>query len=97
MEICNLQWLEDLALRLLCVFALDRFGDYLSDEVVAPVREMCAQTLGVVLKHMVKLQVQAVLNVLLILQAQEQWQVRYSGLLGAKYLLAVRQVYQLNE
>jgi TATA-binding protein-associated factor len=91
MEICNLQWLEDLALRLLCVFALDRFGDYLSDEVVAPVREMCAQTLGVVLKHMVKLQVQAVLNVLLILQAQEQWQVRYSGLLGAKYLLAVRQ------
>ena len=34
MEICNLQCLEDLALRLLCVFALDRFGDYLSDEVL---------------------------------------------------------------
>ena len=60
---------------------------------MAPVREMCAQTLGVVMKHMAKLQVQAVLNVLLTLQAQEQWQVRYGGLLGAKYLLAVRQVY----
>lgn len=26
-------WLEDLAIRLLCVFALDRFGDFVSDEV----------------------------------------------------------------
>ena len=33
MEIANTEWLEDTALRLLCVFALDRFGDYVSDEV----------------------------------------------------------------
>lgn len=26
-------WLEDLVIRLLCVFALDRFGDFVSDEV----------------------------------------------------------------
>lgn len=26
-------WVEDLAARLLCVFALDRFGDYVSDQV----------------------------------------------------------------
>ena len=31
------EWLEDMAIRLLCVFALDRFGDYVSDQVVAPV------------------------------------------------------------
>jgi hypothetical protein len=39
-------WLEDTSLRLLCVLALDRFGDFVSDQVVAPVRETCAQALG---------------------------------------------------
>ena len=29
----NQLWLSDLALRLLCVIALDRFGDFVSDEV----------------------------------------------------------------
>jgi TATA-binding protein-associated factor len=38
--------MEDTALRLLCVLALDRFGDFVSDQVVAPVRETCAQALG---------------------------------------------------
>jgi TATA-binding protein-associated factor len=28
------------------VLALDRFGDFVSDQVVAPVRETCAQALG---------------------------------------------------
>lgn len=28
------EWLEDLVIRLLCVFALDRFGDFVSDEVI---------------------------------------------------------------
>ncbi|XP_012260171.2 TATA-binding protein-associated factor 172 isoform X2 [Athalia rosae] len=40
------QWVEDAALRLLCVLGLDRFGDFVSDQVVAPVRETCAQALG---------------------------------------------------
>lgn len=30
--------------------------------------------------------------VLLTLQAQEEWEVRHGGLLGLKYLMAVRQV-----
>lgn len=29
----NLQWLEDCTIRLLCVLALDRFGDFTSDQV----------------------------------------------------------------
>jgi TATA-binding protein-associated factor len=29
----NRQWLEDLALRIVCILALDRFGDFVSDEV----------------------------------------------------------------
>ncbi|XP_078007124.1 TATA-binding protein-associated factor 172 isoform X5 [Phascolarctos cinereus] len=84
-------WLEDLAIRLLCVFALDRFGDFVSDEVVAPVRETCAQTLGVVLKHMNETGVHRTVDVLLKLLTQEQWEVRHGGLLGIKYVLAVRQ------
>ncbi|XP_067858540.1 TATA-binding protein-associated factor 172 isoform X3 [Heptranchias perlo] len=85
------EWLEDLAIRLLCVFALDRFGDFVSDEVVAPVRETCAQTLGVVLKYMNERGVHGTVDVLLKLLAQEQWEVRHGGLLGIKYALAVRQ------
>ncbi|XP_053244738.1 TATA-binding protein-associated factor 172 isoform X2 [Podarcis raffonei] len=84
-------WLEDLAIRLLCVFALDRFGDFVSDEVVAPVRETCAQTLGVVLKYMNESGVHKTVAILLKLLAQEQWEVRHGGLLGIKYALAVRQ------
>ena len=33
----NQAWLGDIASRLLCVFALDRFGDFASDQAVAPV------------------------------------------------------------
>ncbi|XP_071487999.1 TATA-binding protein-associated factor 172-like [Diadema antillarum] len=86
----NDMFLEDTALRLLCVLALDRFGDFVSDEVVAPVRETCAQALGVVLHHMRRDAVQGVRTVLLQLLAQNQWEVRHGGLLGLKYLLAVR-------
>lgn len=46
MEQSHHGWLEDMAVRLVCVLALDRFGDFVSDQVVAPVRETCAQALG---------------------------------------------------
>ena len=29
----NQKWLEDASIRLLCVFALDRFADFVSDQV----------------------------------------------------------------
>ncbi|XP_058801038.1 TATA-binding protein-associated factor 172 isoform X2 [Phymastichus coffea] len=46
MQESHQQWLIDVALRLLCVLGIDRFGDFVSDQVVAPVRETCAQALG---------------------------------------------------
>lgn len=46
MEELHQLWLEDVSLRLVCVLALDRFGDFVSDQVVAPVRETCSQVLG---------------------------------------------------
>jgi TATA-binding protein-associated factor len=33
MEVANQLWLEDLSNRLVCIVALDRFGDFVSDEV----------------------------------------------------------------
>lgn len=48
METHHQAWLEDVGLRLLCVLALDHFGDFLGDQVVAPVRETCAQALGII-------------------------------------------------
>ncbi|KAG5831429.1 hypothetical protein ANANG_G00303630 [Anguilla anguilla] len=91
MERQHQEWLEDLVIRLLCVFALDRFGDFVSDEVVAPVRETCAQTLGVALRHMTDSGVAMTVDILLKLLTEDQWEVRHGGLLGIKYVLAVRQ------
>ena len=88
----NLSWLADAALRLVSVLALDRFGDFVSDEVVAPVRETCAQALGTVLKHLPQHHVMLVLKVLRQLFAQPQWEARHGGFLGVKYMLSVRKV-----
>ncbi|KAG0053998.1 TATA-binding protein-associated factor mot1 [Gryganskiella cystojenkinii] len=95
------EWLEDVAIRLLCVFSLDRFGDFVSDQVVAPVRETCSQTLGALLKHMSDVGVKNTLGVLMRLIYQNDvfeegrereyiWEVRHAGLLGLKYAVAVR-------
>ncbi|KAJ3280842.1 btaf1 RNA polymerase II, B-TFIID transcription factor-associated, 170kDa [Borealophlyctis nickersoniae] len=43
-------WMEDVAIHLLCVLALDRFADFVGDSVVVPVRETCAQALGVLVQ-----------------------------------------------
>ncbi|CAG9863360.1 unnamed protein product [Phyllotreta striolata] len=83
-------WLEDMAIRLLCVLALDRFGDFVSDAVIAPVRETCSQALCAVLKLMPSRACSEVLKVLLQLMDHNEWEARHGGLLGLKYLLAVR-------
>ncbi|KAI2808015.1 hypothetical protein BLOT_005956 [Blomia tropicalis] len=90
MDKLNQQWLEDLSLRLLSVLALDRFGDFLSDQVVAPVRETCAQVLGLVIKLLSVDGVRHVLSILLQLLKCNEWEARHGGMLGMKYLLAIR-------
>lgn len=90
MELNHQLWIEDAVLRLLCVLALDRFGDFVSDQVVAPVRETCAQVLGTILNQMPQNKVEKTIQVLLQLIKQKDWEVRHGGLLGIKYLLVVR-------
>lgn len=90
MEASHIQWLEDAVLRLLCVLSLDRFGDFISDQVVAPVRETCAQVLGIALKEMPINVVQRTVDILVRLIKHNEWEVRHGGLLGIKYMLVVR-------
>ena len=77
-------WLEDVSLRLLALIATDRFGDFVSDQVVAPVRESAGQALGSVLKLMEKKMVLEVAKVLLQLLKEEEWQCRHGSLLSVK-------------
>ncbi|XP_053957908.1 TATA-binding protein-associated factor 172 [Anastrepha ludens] len=84
-------WMEDAALRLLCVLCLDRFGDFVSDQVVAPVRETCAQVLGTIVKEMHAEQVHQIVKLLVKLLKQKEWEVRHGGLLGLKYVFVVRE------
>uniref|UniRef100_A0A0N8BMP5 TATA-binding protein-associated factor n=1 Tax=Daphnia magna TaxID=35525 RepID=A0A0N8BMP5_9CRUS len=91
MKAAHGSWLEDTSLRLLCVLALDRFGDFISDQVIAPVRETTAQALGSLAKLMDSEQVKSVVAVLLQLLEQTEWETRHGGLLGLKYLMAARQ------
>ena len=62
------------------------------EQVIAPVRETCSQTLGSVLHYMTNESVGKVLKVLLTLQEQDLWQVRHGGHLGIKYVLALKKV-----
>ena len=75
------QWLEDGAIRLLCVLALDRFGDWAAgDRVAAPVREAAAQALAALLGPMGAAAAARVADALLTMQATRVWEVRHGAL-----------------
>jgi TATA-binding protein-associated factor len=92
----NQRWLNDLACRICCVFMLDRFADYTSDNAVAPIRETAGQTLGSLLQHLSRDNVIATFHVLhrLVMQKDSEnmsvWQVCQGGMIGLRYLVAVR-------
>ena len=93
----NNRWLEDLACRLCAVLMLDRFGDYISDNVVAPIRETIGQTLGALMSHLEAATVTSVYQVLyrMVMQTGLQlptriWEVCHGGMIGLRYLVAVR-------
>ena len=85
------KWRQDCAIRLICVLALDRFGDWeAGDKVTAPVRETTAQALSVLLRPMLPEAASQVADALLVMGRQTLWEVRHSAMLGLKYVLAVR-------
>lgn len=100
-NILNRKWLDDLACRLLCVLMLDRFGDYISDNVVAPIRETVGQTLGALLSQLPSKSVIAVYECLhrIINFDLERpiWEVCHGGMIGLRYLVAVRKDLLVKE
>lgn len=99
----NDRWLNDLASHLCCVFMLDRFGDYISDNVVAPIRETVGQTLGALLTHLSPHTVTMVYRVLYRMVMQNDlglparvWEVCHGGMIGLRYLVAVRNDLLVN-
>ncbi|KAK9809358.1 hypothetical protein WJX73_008453 [Symbiochloris irregularis] len=90
----NAAWLEDCIVHLLCVLTLDRFGDYGSDQAVAPVRETVGQALGLAARALPAPQMQATAAILCQLAGASEWDVRQGGLLGLKFLLAATQADQ---
>jgi TATA-binding protein-associated factor len=90
--------MQDLVIRLLCVLALDQFADFVGDQAVVPVRETCAQALGVVLQYcssdlcirLVNEGLLKLLNYTSVKNADLKWATKLSGLIGLKYWMAVR-------
>lgn len=88
-EALNQLWLVDMALKAICILALDKFGDFLFDQVVAPVRENAAQLLGCCAMHMSKSNAIKTINLLIKMLQQPNWETRHGGVLGLKYYLNV--------
>lgn len=98
-DIRNNQNLEDLATRLLTIFALDRFSDFVNDTAVAPVRESSAQTLATLIMHLnddISLQIFKCLEQLVVQDPQltgfptKIWQATHGGLLGIRYFVSIK-------
>lgn len=102
-ELVNGSYLLSLAQSVLTLLALDRFGDFNSDQLVAPVRETAAQALASIMVHLSPAGVADVHAVLVQMVRQDwiggktggrgkgyAWEVRHAGLLGLKYEVAVR-------
>ncbi|KAK6437517.1 TATA-binding protein-associated factor mot1 [Oleoguttula sp. CCFEE 5521] len=93
----NQAWLDDLACRLCCVFMLDRFADYVSDNAVAPIRETAGQVMGAVLQYLPPASVHEANRILYRLVMQKElkrspktWHACHGGMIGMRYLVAVR-------
>lgn len=96
-DLLNRRWLDDLACRLCCVFMLDRFGDYVSDTVVAPIRETVGQTMGSLLIHLPSTTVYSIHRILYRMVMQNDlkleksgWAICHGGMIGLRYMVAVR-------
>lgn len=86
----NRAWVEECATHLLCVLALDRFGDYTSDGVIAPVRETAAQVLGIVAATMNDDLFSRTIKVLSDIVQSKHWEPRHGAISALKYILAAR-------
>ena len=86
-------WPHDILARVICVLALDRFGDYsgasaeaaVSGGMVAPVREMAGQVFALVFTMSPQFLKERVRNILKDLLHHSEWETRHGALLAIKY------------
>ncbi|KAH9386380.1 TATA-binding protein-associated factor [Nematocida major] len=71
---------------MLRVLILDRFNDYEMDIAVSPVRETVAKALKELVPFLAPATIKELLALLTKLGAYEDWQIKYSGLLGLQYI-----------
>ena len=87
----NRRCLEDCCLRILELIVLDRMGDYLSDQMVAPVRETAAQAFGCCLSSLPDETIQHILIIIDQMVRNSAWEVRHSGYTLLKYLITTQE------
>jgi len=79
------RWKDDCGIKMICVLALDRFADYIGDQVVAPVRETISQALGALVAHTSSESTIKLFNLLLVLLNHNSvWELRHASLLALK-------------
>lgn len=100
----NIAWLDNAACHIVCLLTLDRFADFGSDKAVAPVRETASQALGSLARHIDLSLLESTQQLLqdMILQTQhgtsrKSWEVCQGGMLGLKYIVAVRRESLLQQ
>ena len=82
-------YIEDLLIKILIVIILDRFADYVGDEVIAPVRETCSQIIGIISSKLTLRQLEYLLRIVnSLIRNTESWEIRHSGILTLKYVIA---------
>lgn len=86
----NKTWIEECVMHLLCVLALDRFGDYISDGVIAPVRETAAQVLGTLAGSMSDELFLKTIKLLSEISYADHWESRHGAISALKYVLVAR-------
>ncbi|KAI5144966.1 TATA-binding protein-associated factor [Nematocida parisii] len=74
---------------MLRVLILDRFNDYEMDIAVSPVRETVSKALKELLPFITQKTVMDLLYLLSTLGTYEDWQIKYSGLLGLQYVQSI--------
>lgn len=102
----NKRALEDISARLLTVFAIDRFGDFVYDTVVAPVRESVAQTLAALLLHLDDELCRKIFGALeqlvlqdpqVVMMPNKIWEATHGGLLGVRYFVSIKTDFLLQQ
>ena len=79
----SIEWKIDLVLRLMLVISLDRFADFISDNIIAPVRETCAQAIGIALRDL-KHEIPNIVEIICQMYERNEWEIKHGSLLILK-------------